>query len=429
MHHFSCEIAVIGAGLAGLAAADQLKSQGYDVKLVEAGDRVGGRILTHHSSEGTHFELGAFSFGDGEKLIWEAVQRFGLPIVKHTQMERAFIFKEWTGKASDKGFFLEGQEREIPLDRLLSTFREKLEKITEDRPLSEALRLVGASENAIEWLQANTLIGLLGHGFRTISTHAALTFLKQYDHSTSFYAIKGGNDQLPKAFAKQLKGHIFFNQRVQKIEHLKEKCVIQAEGFSLEAKRVIFALPLLEMMKIEMTPPLSLEKQEAISHVPYTLCARTSIVASQDIFGVPPCAGVFLLSDRFGWFRDQTLLQADPHKKTVLNVSVVGVRAEKFSNSWEEWKKGVDETLARLYPKWDPQEAEYSTYVWQEGYSYFPANMERLQDSLRKVEGRIHFAGEHTSALFSSMNGAIESGIRAANEIRSSFELKKGKLK
>jgi len=45
--------------------------------------------------------------------------------------------------------------------------------------------------------------------------------------------------------------------------------------------------------------------------------------------------------------------------------------------------------------------------------------MNELQNSLRKIEGRIHFAGEHTSDKFSSMNGAIESGIRVAKEIQS----------
>jgi monoamine oxidase len=423
MTTFLYDIAVIGAGLAGLAAADQLKSHGYDVKIIEAENRVGGRVLTYHLPDNTHFELGPFSFGDGEQPLWDYVHRFALPIIKHTQMERIFWFKDWAGKISEKGFFLKGQEQETPLYLLLNTFREKLEKITEDMPLSDALRFVGASDDAIEWLQANTLVGLLGNGFQTNSTHAVLAFLKQYDHSTSFYAIKGGNDQLPQAFAKQLKENILFNHRVQKIEQLKEKCILKGETFTIEAKRVIFAIPLSEMKKIEISPSLSLEKQEAIQNIPYTLCARVSIIAPPAIFGVPPRAGVFLFSDCLGWFREQTLFQIDPHKKTVLNISVVGHQAEKLSSSVEEWKKSIDDALSKLYPNWDPKQAEYYTHVWREGYSYFSTNMNELQDSLRKVEGRIHFAGEHTSDKFSSMNGAIESGIRVAKEIQSYKEI------
>lgn len=68
-----CEIAVIGAGLAGLAAADFLTSHGYDVKLIEAENRVGRRALTHYLPDGTHFELGSFSFGDGEQPLWDYI--------------------------------------------------------------------------------------------------------------------------------------------------------------------------------------------------------------------------------------------------------------------------------------------------------------------------------------------------------------------
>ena len=182
---------------------------------------------------------------------------------------------------------------------------------------------------------------------------------------------------------------------------------------------MIFAIPLSEMKKIEISPSLSLEKQEAIQNTPYTFCARISIIAPPAIFGIPPRAGVFLFSDCLGWFREQTLFQIDPHKKTVLNISVVGHQAEKLSSSVQEWKKSIDEALSKLYPNWDPKLAEYYTHVWKKGYSYFPKNMNELQNSLRKVEGRLHFAGEHTSDKFSSMNGAIESGIRVAEEILS----------
>jgi monoamine oxidase len=69
MINILCEIAIIGAGLAGLAAADHLTSQGYDVKVIEAENRVGGRVLTYHLPDNTHFELGPFSFGDGEQPL------------------------------------------------------------------------------------------------------------------------------------------------------------------------------------------------------------------------------------------------------------------------------------------------------------------------------------------------------------------------
>lgn len=418
----SCHVAVIGAGLAGLAAADHLKSQGYDVKVFEAENRIGGRVFTHHPSNENHLELGAFSFGDGEQPLWNYIQRFALPVIKQTEMDRTFWFKNWTGTMSEKGIFLEGHEQEIPLSKLLSTLCQKLENITEDMPLSQALTSIGASSEAIEWLQANTIIGLLGKGFETISIKSALAFLKQYDDCTFFYAIKGGNDLLPQAFAKELKENILLNHPVTKIEQCKDRCIIKGDAFQVEAKRVIFTIPLSKMKLIEINPPLSIEKQTAIQNTPYTPCARISIIAPPTIFASSPRGGVFLISE-LGWFREQSIFQNDPLKKTVMNISLAGTQAEKVALSLKEWKLSIDTALSKINPRWTSAQAEYHSHVWNEGYSYFPAHMNQLQDSLRKCEGRLHFAGEHTSPKYSSMNGAIESGIRAANEIISLKEI------
>lgn len=423
MLHILCEIIVIGAGLAGLAAADHLKTEGYNVIIVEAGDRVGGRVLTRHFPDGTHLEEGAFSFGNKEQPLFDTVTRFGLTKVPHTQMERPFWFQGHEGTLNGTGEFLSGIEREIPLSQMMNHFRCKLEKITEDISAIDALRSIGASPEAIKWLEANTLPGLLGSGFETISTQTLLNFLKQYDGSTAFYALKGGNDQLPKAYAEQLKENILLNHRVNAIEKLKDQWLLKGsrsdgETFTIEAKKVVFAIPTPELKKIMIDPKLSEKKQRAIENTLYTRCARISAVAPPGIFGTPR-GGVFLFSDQLGWFREQSAFQQDPFKKTVINVSVVGEQAEKASQmTFEEWKKSIDDALTSLSPNWDPEQVEYYTHFWEEGYSYFAENPQDLQASLREPENGLYFAGEHTSHQFSSMNGAIQSGLRAAKEVQ-----------
>jgi monoamine oxidase len=419
-----CDFAIVGSGLAGLVVANNLISRGYTVKIIEAENQIGGKVVSYRlrDEEGTvtHFECGPFSFGDKEFPLCEYIQRFALPIIEQTPIEKKFCFQGQRGVVDEKGTFLKGEEAEIPLSQLLSYYREKLEKITDDMSLKDALQLVGASSEAIEWLKSNTLPGLLGNGSLTISMKAALAFLKQYDSSTSSCAIRGGNDQIAQALAKGLENSILLNHRVKKIEQLKEKCILSGELFTIEAKRTIIATSLPQMKSIEIDPPLSLRKREVIQNVFYTTTARISIVAPPAIFDSPPRGGVFFLSDRLGWFRDQTIFQIDPYKKTVLNVSLAGELAEKVlatSASFEEWKIAIDKALSELYPKWDPKQATYYTSVCKEAYSSFAPNTYEEQESLRAFEGRIHFAGEYSSPQYATMNGAIESGERLAKEI------------
>jgi len=421
IHHFACEILIIGAGLAGLTAGYDLASRGYDVKIVESHNHVGGRVSTAHLSDGTHFEKGAFSFGDGEHPLWDYVQKFNLPVIKHTPIQRSFRFKNFTGTVDEKAFFLNSKEQEIILAELFDYFRPALEKITEDMSFDKALKFVGASDEAIEWLQAMTLFGLLGNNFQELSTKAALAFMKQYDDSTAFYALKGGNDQLPQAFAQHLEDKMYLNHGVQKIEQLQDTCLVTGAAFTAQAKNVILAIPLPALNKIDFQPTLSLEKQAAIQLVSYTPCARLSIIAPAHIVSNSPQGGVFLFSDQLGWLRDQSAFQQDTEKKTVINTSVAGDKAKKMMGSIEQWKDDMNDFFCKAYPSWDQKKADYYPTILEQAYSSFSVDAYKQKKHLGSPKGRLYFAGEHTNKNFASMNGAIQSGIRVAQEVLSSL--------
>lgn len=417
----SYDAVIIGAGLSGLAAADYLEKAGAKVLIVERTDKVGGRVLTHHLPTNQHFELGAFSFGNKESTLWKYIHRFSLKPHAHTQFKRMFSFEGIEGGIEDFGTFLESKERTIPLNQLMNHFRKKIEELLLDEDLSfaESLRKVGASENAIRWLEKNTLAGLLGDGFEDTSTRAMLVYLKQYDDSTQYNAFEGGNDQLPNALAQNLKSEIIYNSQVKKVEKLTHSCLIHWKGQTVEAKNVIFAVPIPALQTIEISPPLSLKKREAMQSVSYTSCTRMSIVAPPGVFGKPRGGG-FITSDE-GWFREQTAFQKNPQKSTVLNISIVGKKAREISH--QQWQNKINQILKKESSSWDPSRAIFFYHSWNNvewikgGYAYFKPKTFHLQKVLKKSEGPFHFAGEHTSKKFASMNGALESGLRAAKEL------------
>lgn len=367
--HFVCEVLIVGAGLAGLAAGYDLVSKGYDVKIVEAENRVGGRVFTHHLVDGNHFEEGPFAFGNGEQPLWDYVHEFNLPFIKHPPMQRRFYFQGYEGTFNQKGFFLEGKEKEVVLNEFLDYFRPVLEEITDDIPFSQALELVGASAQAIEWLQNMTLVGLLAPNFQNLSTKAVLAFIEQYDTSTAFYTLQGGNDQLPQAFAKKLEGKILLNHRVDSVEQQEKVCLITGPSFSIKAQVVIFTVPLPRLGTISINPHVSLEKQEIIKNNCYTPCARLSMIAPPYILSAKPQAGVFLFSDQLGWIRDQSAFQRDTCKKTVFNTSLTGKKAEECAINMEKWKQDLSDFLSNAYEDWDNDHIEYHFNFLSEGYA------------------------------------------------------------
>ncbi len=424
----TCQVAVVGAGLSGLAATDFLKSKGVDVMLFEAQNRVGGRVYTTRTSSNEQFEEGAFSFATIEKTLMSYIQRFSLQVTPQSTIDKQFRFMGIQGHFSDKGTFLEGKEQMIVLSNLLSYY---LPNVPADDTISfaDGLRKAGASEKAIAWLDDNTLPGLQGDGLETASALAVKKFMAQYTGATTFNTIQGGNDLLPQAFAKGLTSQICLNSPIAKIEQLSSFYRLTSTTQTVFAQKVILALPLAGLQQIEFDPPLPNDKQQAILKVPYTSCSRISVVAPPNLFGQIR-GGVFAITDHpAGWFREQTLFQANPQQNTVFDISFVGEEARYMDAlSDDDRQEEMLEGLNKFYPNISSKGMETNFFSWDNvpwvkgGYCYFPPGTISLQSILSRPEGGLHFAGEHTSDKFASMNGALESGLRAANEVLSTLK-------
>lgn len=427
-----CEVAVIGAGLAGLAATDYLDKNGVNVALFEAASEAGGRVATKHLANGGHYELGAFSFTDAELTLWKYITRFSLTAVEHNISNKRYCCSGTLGKISDSGGLFGFPDA---LSTLASYYINRIDP-SEDISLKEALAKAGATDAAIHWMQENSIIGLKGNSLSDLSAPSAMQYLAQYNGTKHIYAIKGGNDALPKALAKDLDHAIYYNTTIKKVTQVgKSVLLIGANNQMALARKVIFALPVAGLEQIELTPGLSPVMKEALSKVHYTSCSRVTLMAPPHYFkteDTSPRGGVFATTDKLScWIRDQTLFQNDPTQQTIINLSYVGQTAcsieslDPFAQFLNALK--TLEEINALNGE-DAEKIQFAFTSWNNvdwirgGYSYFAPGTFHYKQKLQQPEGNYHFAGEHTSDKPASMNGALESGIRAAEEVLLALE-------
>ena len=227
-------VVVLGAGLAGLAAAYQLMKRGYEVTVLEAQERPGGRVLTVRDGfqRGGHAELGAIRIPESHAYTLKYVDEFGLELIPYDTGTRAFYLqgKRFLAPAAGTPWPLKGfapGEQPDPSARLpeylLSGFDRLGDVFDPGWPgafpsaleldattLSGYMRAQGASETWLDWLFAQE--GRIGR------TNAAAGFaVESLSGGAILGSIKGGNDRLPYALASALGRRVKYPARCVRI--------------------------------------------------------------------------------------------------------------------------------------------------------------------------------------------------------------------
>jgi monoamine oxidase len=273
---------------------------------------------------------------------------------------------------------------------------------------------------------------------------SALYVLRQFAmlrHSTQRYKISGGMDLLPRAMASDLGDIVRYNVAVVRVvrespagqgsgpsRRLRFRVDYQASARvdSLKASRVIFAIPFTTLREIEIRPRLSKEKEQAISQLSYypgtrlLLQSRTRFWRSADLNGSAR-------TDRATEVWDETYDQPTS-PRGILGASVGGRpgRAVLDMTADDSLKFGIG-LVADAFPAIRSQFEKgfvqrWALDPWSRGaFPVFkPGEMSTLMPIMAGPENGIHFAGEHTSSWTGWMEGALQSGERAAREVLNS---------
>lgn len=436
------KVIVIGAGLAGLSAAYELSQAGHDVSVLEAQSHVGGRVSTlrGYFADGLYAELGATFISDVHDLTIRYSKLFGLELVpaNHTLPSVYHLRgKRYVNKgAVDWQINLTAEERRLGLDGLWGKYVSPVTgemgnpasadwsdaafRKYNEMTVAEFFRRRGASADAAALM-------MLGYDADFGDAFQFLRDVAIHQNQKGEFSIRGGNDQLPKAFAAKLSEKIRYGCPVVKIEHdPKQVRVTFLQGGAaqtISADRLVCAVPLSLLRRIEIAPKFSPEKQLGIEQLPYLSVSRVFLQSRKRFWIDEGTSGVAATDLPVMKLRHTTLIQSG--KRGILNSYNEGEHSRRITAMSESERLGSTlNDIEKIYPG---MRAHYEGGIskcwdddaWSRGAIsvYDVGQMKTFIPFIARPEGLVHFAGEHTARWTGWMQGALESGIRAAREV------------
>ncbi len=431
------KIIVIGAGFAGLAAAFELSQKGQEVFVIEARNRVGGRVQTIRDFEdGQYAEGGAEFISHSEKTILKYLEDFKLQTINITGANYLFkdnklsLLRDVIGAAREK--FSEAKKKpadKLPLEEpFRGNFAKRIDKLT----IKQFLDNKGFSENE------QSLIDLLIELEYGVSMDKISLLISLIDYTQPYadeqLRVVGGNDQLATAFLNELNGNnVFLNSKVTQINYLEEpkievtfKDATNGRGRStIKGDFLIIAIPFTVLTKIKFVPSLPIDLASAIKKLPYSTIVKV-INQFETRFYKKDVGLDFEILTSFDntAFWEPTGNQIG--EKGILTAYTPGVGGLKVSNLTDANKtKDVLNKLDQIFPNTEKKiitsrVVDRVKDPFSKGaFSYFPPGyLTRYWNFLLKPFRKIFFAGEHTSLILGqTMNGALMSGQRAASKV------------
>jgi monoamine oxidase len=451
-------IIVLGAGLAGLTAAWELVRSGHEVAVLEARLRPGGRVLTLREgfSPGLSAEAGAMSFSDDYRHLLHYAQLFGVPYdslanaaVRTPGTAALFHLQGQRLPAQVDGFVdwpydLTEEERRLGprgiLEKyLLSAFQESGAPEPPHtfpgwlRPYDRMTLLDfaaerGASPGARELIRNTFWFG--GAGVRQSAAAHMLSDLSLFFRGQTAYGFPNGCDSLPLAFAARLQDRIRYGAEAIRIEQAgsQVQVVVKARGLRerYRADRVVCTLPFSVLHRIEINPAFSAAKREIIAGLQYRPVTRVFVQVRRRIWEAEGVAGDAMTDLPIGQVQKHPIFSAGSEgPRAILEAHARGDEALALDAMAEaDRTRFVLEEMGKVHPGIEREVEGVLSKSWFEDrwargahVSALPGQLADWMPEIVRPEGRVHFAGEHTSIYQGTMEGAIESGARAAWEI------------
>jgi monoamine oxidase len=440
------DLAVVGAGLAGLAAAREAVSAGSSVLVVEARDRVGGRVLNEDIGGGHVVEVGGQWIGPTQDRLAAVAGELGVDTFPtHGEGENVI---EFAGRLRRYRGTIPRINPLVLLD--VERAQRRLNRLARSVPLDAPWEAPGAArldgQTAATWMRRNLAtkpgrvllelgieavwaaqpedISLL-HVLFYIHSAGSLELLFDSEGGAQQDRFVGGSQLIPIRMAERLGGErLSLASPVRAIRHGGDGVVVEADGVSVRARRAIVAVAPALASRIAYDPPLPGFRDQLTQRMPLGTVAKCMAIYEEPFWRQEGLSG-------------QGASDTGPVKLTfdnsppggspgVLLGFLEGRRARELGRvPADQRRTAVVDCFARLF---GPRAARPDAYVerlWAEeewtrgcyGCHMPPGAWTGYGPALREPIGPLHWAGAEYATIWNGyMDGAVRSGQKAARE-------------
>ncbi|MCL4286517.1 MAG: FAD-dependent oxidoreductase [Thermoleophilia bacterium] len=395
-------VAVVGAGLAGLAAAERLAAAGLEVVVLEARERVGGRVWSAQLAGGV-VERGGEFVTSGYSVTERTAARLGIALVG---MGIAYPDRELRpGPGPGPGALRRGAETAAAAAAVATP------------GTAATAALDGAvADGAVREVLAMRLQSALAHPLDALDARF-LAHLPDLVTTAEARRVDGGNQRLAEALAARLPGPVRTGSAVREIRREGDAIRVIGEGFELGGEACVVAIPLALLPELRFDPPLPDRQAEAIAAIPTSRAAKLAVPLRSRH------APRALMSARHRFWAWTTVCDGT---------------GGRIANAWAgaapvlgrlAVEAGPARWLARLGALWpglDPVAEDALLTDWQRdrwargAYSVLPGIADPRGDAaIAPPAPNLVFAGEHTAEpeWTGTIEGALRSGARAARDL------------